>query len=1275
MRRASRLLGGLLPLVVLFPALGATPAPPAPNAVALPFYFEANRGQLAAPVRYLARGSGYTVGILDDGLVIALPGAAVHLRFAAANALSHAAGLAPFAGTVSYVRGRDQSRWVHGAPTFGRVRLAGLYEGVDVELYGTKRQLEFDVAVAPGVAPGSVRMVVSGHSALRIAPDGDLVVTASEQSVRLSRPVVSQAAEGHRKVVAGGFVVRGDEVSFSVPSYDPARPLLIDPIVLGPATYLGGTGFDEATAVSVDAEGNVFVFGSTSSLDFPVAGGAQAHSSMGYRDAFVAKLAPDGNSLIYATYLGGNESDEGLAGTVDSQGNAYLTGWTLSDTDFPVTAGVFQAAYGGDGPFYIGDAFVAKLAPNGTSLIYASYLGGSSEEHPTGIAADAGGNAYVSGWTMSWDFPTTPGTFKGPMTFGTRSEGFITKVAPTGSALVYSSCFGGSAMLCNYSADAVAVDAAGSAYLAGHTGCSDFPTTPGALQPNRAGDVDLMLAKVNASGSALQYATYLGGSFSDTPGGIAVDGSGNAYVAGETNSTDFPTRNPIQPTSSGGDSFVSKLNSAGTDLVYSTYLGGSGWDPIRAITVDPLGRAHVAGLTTSKDLPLKNAVQQARAGSSCIKTQDGGAHWAETGMGDTFTEHLVINPAAPGRLFAGTWGDGMLVSTDGGSTWQPTSLGGQIFSIAFVPTIPDLLWAATAHGIFVSSDGGASWQRRNNPGGHIARDLAVDPTQPMTAWATTNSVYKTTDGGWSWVPTSLSVSGISAVAIDPVNPLNVYAGGSSVGLHKTTDGGTTWAGPGLTNIDIKDIVIDPMSPATVYVIAWGGPYKSTGGGTTWNPINAGLPQGVGAALAIDPQNGSILYVAGSDGMFKSIDGGTSWSDLGLAGIGPDALVVDPSHPATVFASSGPGHTDAFVAVLKASGSGLVMSTYLGGLAYDAAQGVAADDGATWVVGGTGYGFPVVGALQPQPPGDAEAFVARLSGEGAECALDCTASVPVEARLGDPVSLQATTPATGCSGVATVAWDFGDGTNGTGASTSHSYGQPGTYAWRMTATTAGDTCTVSGTITIYTCEITCSATVPAAGLPGAPLAFTGSASAPHCDGTPALRWAFGDGSAPSSAASPIHAYANLGSYGWTMLATVDGADVPADRHRRGRRPGDADGPRGGLRGAVPRCMVGHAGDRHPLGSVDPQSRGRRDERVLRRRRHAGRAARWAVLRQHGHRHGLRPVLARRRHRGDGEVQLLARDRERLRLVLVDGLRRRHHVLRLTHVGNIHGLAGA
>ena len=319
---------------------------------------------------------------------------------------------------------------------------------------------------------------------------------------------------------------------------------------------------------------------------------------------------------------------------------------------------------------------------------------------------------------------------------------------------------------------------------------------------------------------------------------------------------------------------------------------------------------------------------------------------------------------------------------------------------------------------------------------------------------------------------------------------------------------------------------------------WKGPFRSTDGGLTWSPRKTGLPGYGATSLALAPGTPQAVYVAGSNGSFKSTDGGSTWQALGISSLSIRAVAVDPADPQAVYLATTASRTDAFVAELKASGTGLVFSTYLGGLETDGALGVAAGaDGSAYVAGKTGYGFPVAGTLQTEPAGDVEAFVARLSGEGDECVLDCTTNVPAEARLGDLVDLHATTVPTACSGTATVEWDFGDGTSGTGASVVHSFDQPGTYTWRMSATIAGDTCTLSGTITIYTCEISCGATVAAAGLPGEPLPFAGSAAAPRCDSTPAIRWAFGDGSPVSTAASPSHAYESAGTYGWTMLATT------------------------------------------------------------------------------------------------------------------------------------------
>ncbi len=300
-------------------------------------------------------------------------------------------------------------------------------------------------------------------------------------------------------------------------------------------------------------------------------------------------------TLVYSTYLGGSGEDDGQGIAVDTSGNAYVTGRTLS-SDFPTTAGAFQTTYGGGGY----DAFVTKLNSTGTNLLYSTYLGGSGDDRGQGIALDSSGHAYVTGQTLSSDFPTTPGAFQ--TTLGGSHDAFVTKLNSTGTNLLYSTYLGGS--IPDYG-NGIAVDTSGNAYVTGYTSSSDFPTTPGAFQTTYT-YVDAFVTKLNATGTGLLYSTYLGGSGGDLGWGIAVDTSGNAYVTGQTqSSTDFPTTAGAFQTTYGGreDVFVTKLNSAGTNLLYSTYLGGSDFDYGNGIAVDSSGNAYVTGVTYSDDFP------------------------------------------------------------------------------------------------------------------------------------------------------------------------------------------------------------------------------------------------------------------------------------------------------------------------------------------------------------------------------------------------------------------------------------------------------------------------------------------------------------------------------------------------------------------------------------------------------------------------------------------------------------------------------------------------
>ena len=344
------------------------------------------------------------------------------------------------------------------------------------------------------------------------------------------------------------------------------------------STFLGGSSIDEGTGIAVDSEGSVYVTGTTNSADFPIIpGGFTAAGRI-----FVCKLDPTGSSLIYVALLGGNDSSEApFDVTVDATGNAYISG--MATDGVPITTGAFQTSFGG-----ATDVFLAKLNATGSALLYSTYLGGSDTEFCANVAVDANGYAYVTGTTYSPDFPTTPAAFDRTHNGPGTDDAFIAKLNPAGTALVYSTFLGGSSL---DSAYAIALDEFANAYISGRTHSADFPLSPGAADSTYSGLQDVFIAKLNNAGTGLVYATYLGGSNWEGSGRLAVDPSGNCYVTGWTESTDFPvTTDAYDMTYNGGrDTFMARINATGTRFTYATYLGGSEVDEAEAIAADSTG--------------------------------------------------------------------------------------------------------------------------------------------------------------------------------------------------------------------------------------------------------------------------------------------------------------------------------------------------------------------------------------------------------------------------------------------------------------------------------------------------------------------------------------------------------------------------------------------------------------------------------------------------------------------------------------------------------------
>jgi len=594
----------------------------------LPLSFEPNRGQADPRVRFLSRAGNRTLWLTEDEAVLAL-GRASHsraskaaaggeanpdalavlrMKFLGANANSPLDGEDKQPGTVNYFVGKPEE-WLTKVPTYARVRYRNLYPGIDLLFYGNNRELEYDVVVSPGADPEQLRFAVQGAQQVRIDEAGSLVITTSAGDLVQQKPKTYQRKGSQLVPVSGEYVVTAkNEVGFRLGRYDRRAAVVIDP-VLRYSTFLGGNGFDQGSGIAVDSQNRAVVAGQTCSPNFPATDG-NTPPVPGACAAFVTKLDFTGSHLVFSTFIAESNSNPGLA--LDQHDNIYLTATTVPNpAHFPITPGAFQTTPAGGS-----DAYVTKLNSNGTALVYSTFLGGSSFETGFAIAVDDFGNAYVTGNTGSKDFPTTPGAFQHECTLasdGRCDTAYVTKLNATGSKALYSTFLGGHGEQLGLG---IAVNQDGNAFVTGTTFTSDFPTTAGSAQPVFGGFDDAFVTKISSSGSHLIYSTFLGGTDSDNGTAIAVDRSGNAYIAGATSSTNFPVKNAFQSHCNGPcneDGFVTKLSPNGL-LVYSTYLGGVDDAALAGfgtgIAVTPDGNAYVTGFTQSAQFPTTQTAFQ-----------------------------------------------------------------------------------------------------------------------------------------------------------------------------------------------------------------------------------------------------------------------------------------------------------------------------------------------------------------------------------------------------------------------------------------------------------------------------------------------------------------------------------------------------------------------------------------------------------------------------------------------------------------------------------------
>jgi uncharacterized repeat protein (TIGR03803 family) len=892
----------------------------------LPLSFEPNLGQAERHVKFLSRGSGYELLLTEDKAVLLLnevssatrgqksgatqpydlslrspiltrnlssmreqeqprKHAVLAMRLVGANRTPAVTGLGQLPGKSNYFIGSDPRNWHTNVPNYAKVQYEQIYPGIDLVYYGNQSHLEYDFAVAPGVDPSRITLAFEAQGQAktrlhrpRLDDNGDLVVNLDGQEVRFRKPFVYQPASepGVQTPVEGRYVLRAhNQIGFELGQYDRSKLLVIDPI-LAYSTYLGGNSWEEGFGVALDASGNIIVAGSTSSTNFPTANAFQSQNA-GSQDVFVTKFNPSGTSLMYSTYLGGASYDacEGLA--LDSSGNAYITGYTNSK-NFPTQNPIqgknngienvflselsptgsllFSTYYGGSqrddafglaldstGLYVVGitssfnyptvnpfqsqkagfhDAFLTKFSAGGGSVIYSTYLGGAGGgSNAYAVAVDSSNSPYLTGQTTSNTFP-----LMNPFQSQNKSAGagtvFVTKFAPAGNTLVYSTYLGGSGI---ESAGGIAVDSSGDAYVAGGTASVDFPTM-NAFQAIQSGHYDAFVTKFSSSGSTLVYSTFIGGTDNDFGSGIVLDSSGNAYVAGYTLSTNFPTTSNAFQLTNGGifDAFVLGLNSAGSGLIYSSYLGGAGIDASSGMTIDSSGNVYVTGSEASTNFPVtSNAFQSTYGGGtydaflaivSAVTTFPLTVSVTGTGTGTVTSNPLGINC---GAVCSATFASGTVTLTANAGTgsiftgWSGACVGtgvcnvtlnaAQAVTATFAPVAPPTVL----------------YNLGSNSGD------PVSPTWPgIIAQGRDGNLYST-------APNALSSNG-AAFSFTPSGTVSLLAtnfganGAPRSGLTLGTDGnfyGTTFGCSSGTDGSIFNVTAAGGSPTIMYTFTGG----------------------------------------------------------------------------------------------------------------------------------------------------------------------------------------------------------------------------------------------------------------------------------------------------------------------------------------------------------------------------------------------------------------------------------------------------------------------
>ena len=562
-------------------------------------WFTENNGQIGnSEVQYFFSGQTFSIGFMQSGYLLTLSNeenvtTTVRVSFGGSNTVVPEGGK-ELANRNNYFYGNDSSTWTTDVSNYAEVVYENLYDGINLIFYFQENVLKYDFQVLPGANPGDICSVYEGAESIVVDSSGNLQIISPSGTIKEEAPYCYQIVDGKEIEIGARYDVDRENVTFLIGDYNPNVPLIIDPIIF--STFIGGTDYDSGEDMVVDADGNIFITGSTQSTDFPTIDGGIDNSLNGDFDIFISKMNSDGTDLLFSTFVGSDDGDSGSAIKLDDKNNIYIVGSTNSP-DFPVTTYCYDNSYNGES-----DIVAMKFAPDCNRILYSTFIGGSDNDWGWDLEIDDEGNVFVAGTGVSSDFPTTPGCYD--ETFNGVEDLYAIKLNLNQSELVYSTYVGGSEFDGAFGAQ-ISVDAEGAVYLTGFTDSIDYPTTLGSYDQTLNGANDAFITKLNADGSDLEYSTYIGGSSYEDCMDIALDSEKNAYIHGHTGSVDFPTTFAAYDNTLNGnaDLFVTVLNNDGSNLIYSTYIGGASDDIGKGIILDIENNAYITGNTRSEDFP------------------------------------------------------------------------------------------------------------------------------------------------------------------------------------------------------------------------------------------------------------------------------------------------------------------------------------------------------------------------------------------------------------------------------------------------------------------------------------------------------------------------------------------------------------------------------------------------------------------------------------------------------------------------------------------------